>query len=113
MRRLLSGFVAAGALTALFFAANIFLLVPALAVPLGRVLEWKTGMSTVTFDGRAHAEKGLRCSDCHPKPFMMLKGYAKMKMVEIIAGKYCGECHNGKRAFPSDKAEKCAKCHKM
>jgi len=107
------GFIAGGVITALFLAANTFLSVPALAVPLGRVLEWKTGSSTVTFDARIHAEKGLGCGDCHPKPFMMVKGYAKMKMVEIIAGKYCGECHNGKRAFRTDKAENCAKCHKM
>ncbi|MBZ0156040.1 MAG: hypothetical protein K8I29_07470 [Alphaproteobacteria bacterium] len=43
----------------------------------------------------------------------MKKDYAKMKMVEIIKGKHCGECHNGKRAFSSGKAEDCAKCHKM
>lgn len=83
-----------------------------LAVPLGRVLEWKTGISTVVFDGRIHAEKGLRCNDCHPHIFMMKKDYRKMKMVEIIAGKYCGACHNGKKAFASNTAESCSRCHK-
>lgn len=82
------------------------------AVPIGRVLEWETGISTVVFSGTAHAEKGLSCSECHPKPFMMQKGYARMKMVEIIAGKYCGACHDGKRAFASNQAETCARCHK-
>lgn len=82
------------------------------AVPIGRVLEWKTGISTVVFDGGVHAEKGFKCNDCHPDPFMMKKDYAKMKMVEIIAGKYCGVCHNGQRAFPSNKAADCARCHK-
>ncbi|MCL4536859.1 MAG: cytochrome C [Nitrospirae bacterium] len=90
-----------------FFLAGI-----ATAVPIGRVLEWKTGISTVVFDGGVHAEKGFKCSDCHPKPFMMKKDYANMKMVEIIAGKYCGECHNGTRAFATNKPEACARCHK-
>ena len=93
-------------------AAVVFLAGTAGAVPVGRVLEWKTGISTVVFDGGVHAEKGLKCTDCHPSPFMMKKGYANMKMVEIIAGKYCGTCHNGQRAFPSNKAENCARCHK-
>jgi c(7)-type cytochrome triheme protein len=33
-----------------------------------------------------------------------------MKMADIYAGKMCGECHNGKRAFKP--AGNCAKCHK-
>jgi c(7)-type cytochrome triheme protein len=90
----------------------VFLIGSAIAVPVGRVLEWKTGISTVVFDGGVHAKKGFKCSDCHPNPFMMKKDYAKMKMVEIIAGKYCGVCHNGQKAFPSNKAEDCARCHK-
>ncbi len=90
----------------------VFLLNSALAVPVGRTLEWKTGISTVVFDGGVHAENGFRCSDCHPSPFMMKKDYANMKMVEIIAGKYCGKCHNGQTAFASNVAENCARCHK-
>jgi c(7)-type cytochrome triheme protein len=43
---------------------------------------------------------------------MMKKGYAKMKMVEIIKGKHCGRCHDGEKAFASNKAEFCARCHK-
>jgi c(7)-type cytochrome triheme protein len=44
--------------------------------------------------------------------FMMKKGYAKMKMVEIIKGKYCGKGHDGEKAFASNRAEFCARCHK-
>lgn len=89
-----------------------FFFVSAYAVPVGRVLEWKTGISTVVFDGGVHAEKGFKCNDCHPDPFMMKKGYSKMKMVEIIQGKYCGRCHDGRKAFASNKAETCARCHR-
>jgi c(7)-type cytochrome triheme protein len=94
-------------LSIIFFIVGI-----AAAVPIGRVLEWKTGISTVIFDGGIHAQKGFKCSDCHPDPFMMKKGYAKMKMVEIIKGKHCGRCHDGEKAFASNKAEFCARCHK-
>lgn len=85
----------------------------ALAVPTGRILEWRTGSSIVVFDGGIHSSQGLKCTDCHPNPFMMKKDYAKMKMVELIEGKYCGVCHNGKKAFPSNTARDCGKCHKM
>lgn len=85
----------------------------ALAVPAGRTLEWKTGSSTVVFDGAAHARQGLKCAGCHPDPFMMKKDYADMKMVQIIKGKHCGKCHNGKEAFPSDQARDCGRCHRM
>ncbi|MEW5746811.1 MAG: c(7)-type cytochrome triheme domain-containing protein [Nitrospirota bacterium] len=89
------------------------LLSSAVAVPTGRVLEWKCGISTVVFDGAAHAQQGLKCTDCHPKPFMMKKDHADMKMRELIEGKYCGECHDGKRAFASNTAKDCRRCHKM
>lgn len=81
-----------------------------MAVSAGKSVEWKTSMGTVTFKGDDHAGKGLKCKECHPTPFAMKKGSAVMKMAEINAGKFCGECHNGKKAFKS--AGNCAKCHK-
>lgn len=85
------------------------------AVPSGRDLEWrtKTGNSVVVFSGKVHADKGIKCFDCHLSLFRMKKGFAEMKMAEIIEGKYCGACHNGKDAFSSEKAEFCTKCHKQ
>lgn len=82
----------------------------AMAVSAGKTVEWKTSMGEVTFKGDDHAGKGLKCNECHSKIFKMKKGSTKMKMADINAGKFCGECHNGKKAFKP--AGNCAKCHK-
>lgn len=82
----------------------------ALAVGPGKSVEWKTSMGKVTFKGDDHAGKGLKCAECHSKIFKMKKGSTAMTMADINKGKYCGECHNGKRAFKP--AGNCAKCHK-
>ena len=85
----------------------------AMAVPPGKNVEFKGGaMGKVTFDGKIHADKGLKCNDCHKDktPFEMKKGTAKIKMADHNAGKLCFSCHNGTKAFASK--ENCAKCHK-
>ena len=82
----------------------------AMAVSAGKSVEWDTSMGKVVFKGDDHAGKGLKCNECHSKIFKMKKGSAVMKMADINAGKFCGECHDGKRAFKS--AGNCAKCHK-
>ncbi|MFN3395357.1 MAG: cytochrome c3 family protein [Thermodesulfovibrionales bacterium] len=85
----------------------------AMAVPPGKNVEFAGGdAGKVVFDGKIHADKGLKCNDCHTKIFQMKKGTAKMKMADINAGKFCGECHNGTKAFKSSDAANCAKCHK-
>lgn len=85
----------------------------AMAVPPGKTVEYAGGgAGKVVFDGKTHADKGLKCNDCHTKIFQMKKGAAKMKMADINAGKFCGECHNGTKAFKSSDAANCAKCHK-
>ena len=87
----------------------------ALAVPPTKTLEFPGGaMGKVTFSGKVHADKGLKCMDCHTKIFPMKgpgkEGSAKFTMADINAGKFCGTCHNGTKAFaPKDN---CAKCHK-
>jgi c(7)-type cytochrome triheme protein len=83
----------------------------AFAVPPGKTVEWDNPMGKVTFDGKIHAEKGLKCGDCHTKIFQMKKG-SKITMAEMNAGKNCGTCHNGEKAFKSSDAANCAKCHK-
>jgi c(7)-type cytochrome triheme protein len=84
----------------------------ALAVPPGKTVEFEGGGSgKVVFDGKAHADKGLKCNDCHTKIFPMKKG-GKYTMADMNAGKNCGECHNGTKAFKSSDAASCAKCHK-
>ncbi len=83
----------------------------ALAVPPGKTVEFKDGaMGKVTFDGKVHADKGLKCNDCHTKVFPMKKEEGKYTMKDMEGGKACGACHNGEKAF-SVKGD-CGKCHK-
>ncbi len=84
----------------------------AVAVPSGKTLEWESSAGKVVFDGKSHADKGLKCNDCHTKIFKMKKGSAELKMADLNAGKFCGECHNGSKAFKTDDPANCAKCHK-
>ena len=84
----------------------------ALAIPPGKTVDYAGGpMGKVTFDGKAHAGAGLKCPDCHTKIFTMKKE-AKILMADMNAGKNCGTCHNGDKAFKSSDAKNCAKCHK-
>lgn len=83
----------------------------AMAVQPGKTLDWDSKQGKVTFDGKVHADKGLKCNDCHTKIFKMKKGSIPMKMAELNAGKFCGECHNGTKAFKTSDAANCAKCH--
>jgi c(7)-type cytochrome triheme protein len=103
--RILPGFLTA-AFAVLFISS-------AMAVPPGKTLEFKDGETgKVVFDGKFHADKGLKCNDCHPKIFMMKKGTAKLTMADLNAGKYCGQCHNGTRSFKTVDPANCARCHK-
>lgn len=85
----------------------------ALAVPPGRTVDFAGGaMGKVVFDGKAHADKGLKCNDCHTKIFKMKKGADKVTMDAINKGQFCGACHNGTKAFKSSDASSCSRCHK-
>jgi c(7)-type cytochrome triheme protein len=85
-----------------------------MAVPPGQKVELDSPQGKVTFDGKVHADKGLQCADCHVKPklFEMKKGGDKMSMAAMNEGKFCGTCHNGKKAFSVKAPENCVKCHK-
>lgn len=87
----------------------------ALAVPAGKV-EFQGGpMGKVTFDAKVHADKGLKCADCHttaPKLFEMKKGKNKITMAAMNDGQFCGACHDGKKAFSVKSPDACVKCHK-
>lgn len=100
---------------------SLALMGTAFAVPKGKTLEFPGGKEgKVIFDGTKHAEKELKCKDCHEKIFMSIVdakkvvGPPELKMDDISAGKYCGTCHNGDKAFSAakDKKENCVKCHK-
>ncbi|HKN19397.1 MAG TPA: cytochrome c3 family protein [Dissulfurispiraceae bacterium] len=84
----------------------------AMAVPSGKTVEFAGGGNgKVVFSGKAHADAGLHCNDCHTKIFPMKKTEGVFKMAEMKDGKACGACHNGTKAFGTDAAN-CSKCHK-
>jgi c(7)-type cytochrome triheme protein len=80
-----------------------------LAVGTGKKVEYDGGgKGKVVFDGKEHADKALKCNACHTAIFKMKKEM-KITMADMKAGKNCGACHDGKKAFGADD---CAKCHK-
>jgi len=84
----------------------------AIAAMPGKTVEYAGGpLGKVVFDGKVHASKGLKCTDCHTKIFQMKK-QEKIKMADMNAGKNCGTCHNGEKAFKSGDPANCSKCHK-
>jgi c(7)-type cytochrome triheme protein len=62
-------------------------------------------MPWVKFPHIAHT-KWLACSNCHPKIFIQKKGANKFGMDDVLAGKYCGRCHD-KVAFALWTCERC------
>ena len=85
----------------------------AAAVPAGRQLEFtKSPMGKVTFDGKLHNGIAKGCTECHNKDTFpkMKQGTVAITMEQIYAGKLCGICHNGQRAF--DAKANCMRCHK-
>jgi len=95
------------------FAALLLSIGSASAVPPGRTVEFASPRGKVIFDGKLHADKGLKCADCHSKPrlFEMKKGGDKMNMAAMHEGKFCGTCHDGKKAFGTSAPADCMKCH--
>ena len=98
---------------ALFAAATLFPTASP-AVPEGVVLKWPgAGAGAVQFDGRVHAKKGLTCDACHVNGvFSTRKGADPITMDAVKKEKYCGYCHNGKRAFSTKTRVDCKRCHK-
>ncbi len=65
------------------------------------------GDSAVKFVHEVHTKK-FKCGECHTKLFAFKKGQDKITMAQIYEGKFCGACHDGKKAFSSNE---CGKCH--
>ncbi len=83
----------------------------AFAVGPGKTVEFDgKGAGKVTFTGDSH--KAFKCNDCHPAIFKMKKGTSVGSMKEMKAGKSCGTCHNGTKAFDVNDNANCGKCHK-
>ncbi|HTX54249.1 MAG TPA: cytochrome c3 family protein [Candidatus Baltobacteraceae bacterium] len=66
----------------------------------------------VLYSHQAHMAKNLKCTDCHTKIFKMAKPAGPLKMADLNAGKECGTCHDGKKAFATSSKDNCVKCHK-
>ncbi|HAS53073.1 MAG: hypothetical protein A2X56_11995 [Nitrospirae bacterium GWC2_57_13] len=98
---------------ALVVAVTVVLAASAFAVGPGKTVEWDgKGAGKVVFDGKVHADKGSKCADCHQSGlFKMKKGSDTLTMKDMEAGKNCGACHNGTKAFGVKDAATCAKCH--
>lgn len=97
------------------FLALVLSIGNAVSAPAGKMIEFAGGgAGKVALDGKVHADKGLKCPDCHTKPklFQMKKGADKITMADMNAGKNCGACHNGTKAFKSADPANCGKCHK-
>lgn len=99
---------------AVVMMAAIALVGVAFAVPSGKTVTFEVkGADKVTFDGKAHADKGKKCNDCHTKIFPMKKAPAgTFTMEKMNKGEACGTCHNGKDAFKTSDPATCGKCHK-
>ncbi|HMK60243.1 MAG TPA: c(7)-type cytochrome triheme domain-containing protein [Dissulfurispiraceae bacterium] len=100
------------AVLAVMVVAMVALIGTSWAVPPGKTVEFAGEKSPgkVVFDGKIHADKGLKCKDCHAKLFKMKKGVAKITQADHKKSKLCFACHNGKKAFAA--ANNCTKCHK-
>ena len=103
----------------LSFAAVVFLGVKSLPAVTGGgdITFTNTGkLPPVIFSHDSHQKAKLQCTDCHTKIFEMKKGAVKkdnkdaMSMKVLQAGKYCGVCHDGKKAFSVN--GDCMKCHR-
>ena len=100
-----------GAIWAVILAAALAM-GNAWAIGPGKVIEYTSSKEgKVVFDGKAHADKGLKCPDCHTKIAPMKKGEAP-KHADMEAGKACGTCHDGKKAVGVKDKANCSKCHK-
>jgi len=96
----------------LILFAALLIAAPAMAVGPGTVLEFsKNPMGKVLFDGKKHQEAGATCKECHNNEMFpkMKQGTVQITMSELYAGRLCGVCHNGKRAFAIQ--GNCGRCH--
>lgn len=73
----------------------------------------KGSTGPVTYSHETHVtQQKAKCTDCHTKIFKMKKGQNKMTQASFGEGKFCGACHDGKKAFSAVAKADCAKCHK-
>jgi c(7)-type cytochrome triheme protein len=80
----------------------------------GPIKMTRTGDSPgpVVFNHETHVDSSRpACTTCHPREFRILKASprrAPITHTQMDKGRYCGTCHNGRKAFALDD---CAACH--
>src|SRR5512147_513431 len=58
------------------------------------------GIKQVLFSHDKHViVQGIKCVKCHYSIFQMARGTFAMDMDKMAKGRFCGECHNGQKAF--------------
>lgn len=86
---------------------------PELRLPAGIVYEKASGKDqAVTFRHETHVDLSQgTCLACHPEPFRLVRPTRATSHQEMDAGKSCGTCHDGKKAFGTADPSSCATCH--
>ena len=86
---------------------------PELRLPPDLVYEGGAeGGGAVIFRHTTHAAlAGNNCLECHPQLFKILHSERKTSHDEMGAGKACGACHDGKKAFGVTDTDSCQNCH--
>ncbi len=85
--------------------------------PSDITLTTSDGKINAVFSHKKHLlREHLKCTQCHPKYFTMKVGDNVVKrstftMENMRKGRYCGGCHNGKKAFSVADLKSCKRCH--
>jgi len=66
----------------------------------------KAGVKPVVFPHWFHRIR-FKCKVCHEDIFILKKGANDINMTKIMAGQYCGKCHNGLIAWAPLYCERC------
>jgi c(7)-type cytochrome triheme protein len=76
-----------------------------------RMRSREAGMPPVVFAHWSHRAR-YTCRVCHQElGFSMRMGDSGITRKELVAGKFCGGCHNGRTAFSVKVDGNCKKCH--
>ncbi|MBT5549204.1 MAG: hypothetical protein HOJ79_01870 [Nitrospina sp.] len=98
-------------------------LVVALSLPVSAISAEKHGgdiwfkdtkkFAPAIFSHDKHSQAGNQCTDCHDSLFQKESGSSDLNkalsMRSMTRGKFCGACHDGKKAFSVKRS--CKKCH--
>ena len=75
------------------------------------------GKTAAVFSHQKHTSREkLKCTECHPRIFIMkvddkVVKQGNLTMEEMKKGKFCGNCHNGQKAFSVSDIKSCRRCH--